>query len=293
MAKDKFTKQWIIENSIKICEQYEKGILTLRGLHYQLVGLGMTNDIQHYKRVVVAMIDARWNSEIDFDQFSDLDREMVGKTEYKETILEDEIDNAQLQIKAWMQSYHKNRWENQPYYPEIFIEKKALQGVFKKICNDWSIGLGACKGYPSLTFLNDAYKRFEYSDVLYSRKPIILYFGDYDPSGEDIPRSIKENLYKFGTDVEIRRIALMEDQVIEWNLPPAPVKLTDSRTASWEGLGQVELDAVRPEKLMQLCENAILDIFDNKIYQELLIKEKEERVVYRDELKKFVNNLKD
>ena len=291
--KDQFTKQWIIDNSISICEQYEKGVLTLRGLHYQLVSLGMTNDIQHYKRVVTAMIDARWNNQIDFDQFSDLDREMVDKTEYRETVLEDEITNAQYQIKAWMQSYHKNKWENQPYYPEVFIEKKALQGVFKNICNDWNIGLGACKGYPSLTFLNEANKRFSEADILYSRKPIVLYFGDYDPSGEDIPRSIKENLYKFGIDVEVRRIALMEEQVLAWNLPPAPAKLTDTRTANWDGLGQVELDAVKPEKLMQLCENAILQIFDEDIYQDLLAKEREERITYKRELKKFVNNLKD
>jgi hypothetical protein len=290
--KDIFTKEWIIDNSIDICNRYEKGILTLRALHYQLVGLGMTNDIQHYKRVVVAMIDARWDDKIDFDQFSDLDRTMVGETNWKETILDDEIDNAQHQIKLWMQNYHKNKWENQPYYPEIFIEKKALQGVFKNICNDWSIALGACKGYPSLTFLNDAYGRFEHA-YLNDKIPIILYFGDYDPSGEDIPRSIYDNLNRFGIDVEVRRIALMQEQVEEWNLPPAPTKLTDSRTAKWEGLGQVELDAVRPEELMKLCEDAILEIFDQSKYEDLLAQERDERITYRSELKKFVNNLKD
>ena len=51
--KDKFTKQWIIDNAIDICSQYDKGVLTLRALHYQLVGSGMINDIQHYKRVAI------------------------------------------------------------------------------------------------------------------------------------------------------------------------------------------------------------------------------------------------
>ena len=289
--KDIFTKSWIIDNSIKICKKYNKGILTLRGLHYQLVGIGMTNDIQHYKRVVVAMIDARWNRVIDFDQFSDLDRAMVGETMFKETILDDEIDEAKKQIKAWMHSYNKNRWENQPYYPEIFIEKKALQGVFSDICKDWNIGLGACKGYPSLTFLNEAANRFHLSGIHYGKKAIILYFGDYDPSGEDIPRSIEENMVKFGVDVEVRRIALMQDQVLEWNLPPAPTKLTDSRTANWDGIGQVELDAVKPEKLIQLCEDAIIDIFDKELHLELLDKEKDERFIYRKELKEYVRNI--
>lgn len=251
----------------------------------------MTNDIQHYKRVVVAMIDARWDDQIDFDTFSDLDRAIVGETEYKKTILENEISTAKQQINLWMTNYHKNHWENQPYYPEIFIEKKALQGVFSETCKRYDIALGACKGYPSLTFLNEASIRFMEAHEN-GKKPIIIYFGDYDPSGEDIPRSIHENIDRFGVNVEIRRIALMEYQVVEWELPPAPTKITDTRSAKWNGLGQVELDAVKPEKLIQLCESAIKDIFDEDIYDQLLEIEQEELIVFQSELKKYVNELK-
>jgi hypothetical protein len=288
--KDQFTKQWIINNSIEIVSRYDPGVLTLRALHYQLVGLGMTNDIQHYKRVVTAMIDARWDGIITFDTFSDLDRGMVGDTRYEDTVLEDMVEKGKQQVNSWMNYYQKNKWENQLCYPEIFIEKKALQGVFKNLCEEWNIALGACKGYPSLTFLYESYLRF---DNAYSigHKPIIIYFGDYDPSGEDIPRSIADNLYKFGISVEVRRIALMEQQVVEWNLPPAPAKLTDTRCANWGGLGQVELDAVPPEKLMELLDVAIRDIFDPQLYNELLIHEEQEKVEYKKELKKFVEEL--
>jgi hypothetical protein len=184
--KDIFTKQWIITNSIEIVSEYDKGVLTLRSLHYQLVGRGMTNDIQHYKRVVTAMESARWDNLISFDTFSDLDRVMVGETEYEVTILEDKVEQAKNQVQAWMRAYNKNKWENQPYYPEIFIEKKALQGVFQNVCNKWGIALGACKGYPSLTFLNEAHLRF-LEAAMQGKQPVIIYFGDYDPSGEDIP----------------------------------------------------------------------------------------------------------
>jgi hypothetical protein len=291
MSKDIYTKSWIINESTDIVSQYNAGVLTLRALHYQLVGRGMTNDIQHYKRVVAAMISARWDGVISFETFSDLDRAMVGETAYKETIIEDEIAIGKHQIKAWMESFHKNRWENQPVYPEIFIEKKALQGVFQDLCNEWDIALGACKGYPSLTFLHEAFQRFDSADCR-GQKPIIIYFGDYDPSGEDIPRSIQENMARFGVDVEVRRIALMEHQVVEWKLPPAPAKDSDTRTANWGGLGQVELDAVRPEKLMKLLGNAIGDVFDRHLYDELLEREGEERIIYQKELKEFVVSIK-
>ena len=237
--KDIYTKQWITNNAIIICREYEPGVLILRSLHYQLVGIGMTNTIRHYKRVVDAMIDARWNGLIDFEQFSDLDRVMVGQTKWKETTLVDKVREGKQQVGLWMRVYSKNRWENQPYYPEIFIEKKALQGVFQSKCNQWNVALGACKGYPSLTFLYEAAQRFKEADEA-GKQCVIIYFGDYDPSGEDIPRSIEENMVKFGINVQVKRIALMEHQVKAWNLPPAPAKETDTRTANWDGLGQVE-----------------------------------------------------
>lgn len=286
MAKNEFTKSWIIENAIEICSNYEHGELTLRALHYQLVSIGMINDTNHYKRVVSAMKDARWDGLIAFEQFSDLDREMIGETAYKKTIVEDEIRVGKRQIRAWMDNFYKNRWENQPNYVEVLIEKKALQGVFAPTCENHSVGLGACKGYPSLTFLHEMAARFK---NVKDKDIIILYFGDYDPSGEDIPRSIVENLERFGVYVHLERIALMEEQVLDWNLPPAPAKPTDSRTAKWDGLGQVELDAVRPERIKELCEHAILEYFDSSLYDELIEQEEQEAEEYRTELKRFVN----
>lgn len=289
--KDIYTKKWITDNAIEIVSRYEKGILTLRGLHYQLVAIGMTNTLRHYKRVVDAMIDARWQSLVDFDAFSDHDRSMLGETKYQLTDLDNSIAKAKEQIQAWMKFYSKNRWENQPYYQEIFIEKKALQGVFQSVCYKNNVALGACKGYPSLTFLNDTTDRFLEAEQN-GKTPIILYFGDYDPSGEDIPRAIQENIQRLGCgSVELKRIALMEHQVIEWKLPPAPAKDTDSRTANWTGLGQVELDAVKPEKLQKLCQDAIDEIFDYDLYNQLDKLAETERKEYRKQLKKYVTEL--
>lgn len=287
-TKDEFTRDWIIENSVEILSRYEPGVLTIRALHYQLVSIGMTNTLQHYKRVVSAMEVARWDGRVDFEAFSDRDRAMCGQTKAEPTDLEEKQDEAKAQVRAWMRSYHKNRWENQPIYPEILIEKKALEGVFAKPCRNWDIAVGACKGYPSLTFLFELSERLREAQAN-GKQCVILYFGDYDPSGEDIPRSIGENLQKFGIfGVEIRRIALMEQQVIEWNLPPAPAKETDSRTANWDGLGQVELDAVKPEKLISLLDDAINEIFDRELYDELLKIESDEREQFQTELKRYV-----
>lgn len=290
-AKDEFTKAWITENALEIVDNYEAGVLTLRALFYQLVSMGMTNSQRHYKRVVNAMGDARREGIIPYDQFSDRDREMVGETKYETTCVDDEVDSSMSSIEYWLDNYWKNRWENQPYYVEVLIEKKALQGVFEKPCSAHGVALGACKGYPSLTFLYEISERMKAAEDA-GKRPVILYFGDYDPSGEDIPRSIRENLQNdFGVDVEIQRVALMEHQVIEWRLPPAPAKETDSRTANWDGLGQVELDAVKPEMLAALLDGAMNLYFDKDLLAELREQQAEERTEYRRKIKQCIEEL--
>jgi hypothetical protein len=287
---DIYSRDWIIRNSVSIIRRYSKGELTLRALHYQLVGRGMFNTMQHYKRVVGAMEVARWSGDVAFDTFTDLERTMANNTRADETVLEDKIEQAKEQVGLWMTSYRKNRWENQPIYAEIFIEKKALQMMFERTAQRNEIALGAVKGYPSLTFLYEAANRFKEMNER-GKQCVILYFGDYDPSGEDIPRSIEENINRMGGNVEVRRFALFEHQVIEWKLPPAPTKDTDSRTANWDGLGQVELDAVDREVLQELTQSAIDSVFDRELHDELLDEEETEQWEFERQLKEYVNNL--
>lgn len=111
-TKDEFTRDWIIENSIDVLSQYENGILTIRALHYQLVSRGMTNTLQHYKRVVAAMEVARWDGRVDFEAFSDRDRAMCGTTKATETVLEDKQDGSQttgriMDAFVWQKSLGK------------------------------------------------------------------------------------------------------------------------------------------------------------------------------------------
>jgi len=287
--RDEFTKSWITEHAQEILAQYSGGI-TLRQLHYRLVAIGMTNDINHYKRVINAMTDARWEGVVDMESFIDRERSMFGRTDADEKDVDDEIERGREQVKAWMESYHLERWSNQDNYVEVWIEKKALQGVFEGPCSRRSVGLAPCKGYPSITFIHEAKKRFE--DAIDDGKEIhILYYGDYDPSGEDIPRSLEANLNRMGIDLQVHHIALNPQQIREMGLPGVPPKQSDSRTRNWDGAGAVELDAVEPKTLEQMCLDSIDEYFDEDKYQELREREQEERAKYQKELKDFVNGL--
>lgn len=290
--RDNFTRSWIIENALEEIPNYEKGILTIRGLHYRLVARGMTNSDNHYKRVVKAMGVARWDGTIAFDTFSDNDRETIGKTKYETTSVAKEVDSTTFAIRHWINNYNKNFWENQDNYVEVFIEKKALQGLFSSVCDRFNVALNPCKGYPSITFLYEAARRFQRANRA-GKNCIILYFGDYDPSGEDIPRSLGVNISKLiGSHVvEVRRVALMENQVLKWGLPPAPAKVTDSRTSKWDGLGQVELDAVEPRTLQKLCADAIETTIDDEKRKELKETEAEEKKEYKEAIRIEFNKI--
>ncbi len=284
-----FDRNWIIEQGISIVKSYDVSI-TIRALHYRLVSIGMPNTMNQYKKVIAAMTKARWDGEVRFDAFVDHERSQIGETKANETILADQVKEGKSAVKNWVNLYFKNRWENQPIYPEVWIEKKALISHFERACARNMVSLCPCKGYPSLTFLNQAFNRFVSQESM-GKELVILYFGDYDPSGEDIPRSLKDNLLRLGVHVDVRRILLLEDQVIEMRLPPAPTKESDTRSRTWNGIGQVELDAIELSELENIAENAIQAIFDHNLHRDLLEDEKEEKVEYKKQLKSFVKTL--
>jgi len=285
---DGYGKKWILENALSIIEQYES--LTIRQLYYRLVSIGMPNSLNHYKRVVNAMTSARWDAVVEFDVFIDRERELSGTTEYYETSVENAIRQAERQITLWATSYSKNRWENQDYYVEVWIEKKALQGVFEPVCKENAVALAPCKGYPSLTFLNEAKWRF--NEAIDNKKEcVILYYGDYDPSGQDIPRSIEENLQKMGVCITIEHKMLHPDQIELLNLPGVPPKASDSRTANWDGSSAVELDAVDPHTLANMCDRHINRYFDEDKYEELLEQEEIEKEEFIERMKEIVATL--
>lgn len=80
--------------------------------------------------------------------------------------------------------------------------------------------------------------------------------------------------------IEVRRIALNMDQVEEYNPPPNPAKLTDSRIASYLdrfGDESWELDALDPATLDALITAEIEAVRDEARWEELADQEEEHR----------------
>lgn len=288
---DGFYKNWIIETSIPIIASYGEE-LTLRGLHYKLIEHGMPNTKRHYKRIVAAISEARKDGRIPYSAFKDFERNVIGRTPADETDVYDKIETAEWIIQDQMTRYSKNRWENQPVYPEVFIEKNTQIGVFRRPCAARYVALSSCKGYPSLTYIYEASLRFIQRQEE-GKRCVLLYFGDHDPSGDDIPRHLEKMLGEMGATVEVQRIALTKEQVIKWKLPPAPTKPGDTRGLNWDGVGQVEMDALDPKKMQQLLNDAIDTLFDPDLGEELDNQESTEREIYIERVREYIESIVD
>ena len=104
---------------------------------------------------------------------------------------------------------------------------------------------------------------------------VLLYGGDFDPSGVDIDRDFVE---RAGCFDEVVRVALNARQVEEFDLPPLLGKASDARAsafvAKYGRLVQVELDALPPETLRKLYQDAIDRWWDASAYESPLEQEK-------------------
>lgn len=109
--------------------------------------------------------------------------------------------------------------------------------------------------------------------------PVIFHLGDHDPSGIDMTRDITERLEMFaGQPVDVRRIALTMNQINQYNPPPNPAKITDSRVTAYIdrfGNQSWELDALEPGVIVDLVRSHVEttvdfpDDWDDAVQQDL------------------------
>jgi len=98
-------------------------------------------------------------------------------------------------LNSWEQ-YYRDVWSDQPYYVEVWLEKMSLASVFYPICSKYNVFLVTGKGDASIEMKYQVTGRF----IEASKKgkiPVMLYFGDYNPSGCHAPVAIAESIANF------------------------------------------------------------------------------------------------
>lgn len=270
-----------------IAEYLEAGYrLTLRQLYYQFVARDLIPNTQKdYNRLGRIVSDARLAGMVDWNAIEDRTRNLRTMAHWESPA--EILDTSARQFRV-------ARWDRQPVWVEVWIEKEALAGVFDRVCAELDVPLFSCRGYNSQSEMWAAGRRLARRVLEHGHdRVVVLHFGDHDPSGIDMTRDIEDRLGMFMTgnegsharELEVRRVALNMDQVEEHDPPPNPAKVTDSR---WEGYvldyghDSWELDALEPAILEGLVRDHIEELMDPELWEEAEEEEEDGRRTLRE-----------
>ena len=252
-----------IETANEIIDDYIRQgfILTLRQLFYQFVGRALiANSEREYKKLGNIIKDARRTGLTDWEAIEDRTRNVVWWPSWS---------GPRELLESAAGQFCRDKWATQSYRPEIWIEKEALVGVIEGVCEELQVPYFAARGYNSDSEQWRAAQRAKAHDAG-GQTPRVLYLGDHDPSGLDMPRDLEQRFKLFGADVEVERLALNLGQISQYNLPPNPTKTTDRRAASYIaefGHESWELDALEPHVISELVREAVLAFRDEAAWQ--------------------------
>lgn len=228
--------------------------ITGRGIGYKLFTAGLipsmsTNDMQKVYRLLRI---AREQGDIPWEWIVDETRELERVSTW---------DNPAQYAYNVARSYRRDFWNQQPYRVEVWSEKGTVRGVLKPVLDHYAVGFRVVHGFASATTVNDIAKDDD------GRPLIVLYAGDFDPSGmymseADLPRRLAEY---GGRHVRFRRIALTPVQTQGLPYFPASDKRTDKRH-DWfvqnHGAQCWELDAMDPRDLRDCVEQEIKGLIE-------------------------------
>jgi hypothetical protein len=251
--------------------------ITGRGIGYKLFTAGLipSMDRKEMQRVYRLLKEAREQNIIPWEWIVDETRSLEKVSTW---------DNPEQYARTVARAYRRDFWNQQPVRCEVWSEKGTVRGVLAPVLDEYAVGFRVMHGFSSATTAHDAAEDYD------GRNLVVLYVGDFDPSGlfmseEDLPA----RLAKYdGGHINIRRIALTREQVRA--LPPFPAtdKQKDPRykwfTSSYGNLCW-ELDAMDPNDLRDCVEAEIEELIEPIAWERCSAVNKAEQESLRDILK--------
>ncbi len=250
--------------------------LTLRQIYYQLVSREyIENKVSEYGMLSNLLKWARIEGYISWGDVEDRVRhfhDLRGWSNAKA------FEKAHYQ--AFLTGYNRNLLQSQDKYIEIWVEKDAVSSIFTRVSQKYTVPVVVCRGFNSVSFLNEYRERLNYYP---GKHAVLLYFGDFDPSGVEMLNSAKITLEEEMKveNIEFKRVALQKEDIFRYKLPhdPRAIKKTDSRTkkhVAKYGELAVELDALAPQIMEEKVKTALESELDMTAFYHEIDKEKTE-----------------
>jgi hypothetical protein len=285
------TQQIVTQVRAVLREYSQYGPMTVRQIFYRLVGnYGHDKTERAYKRLVEYLVKARRARMISFGAI----RDDSGTTERGNAGYDSVVEFLES-LADYSTRYTLDKTTYQPYHVELWCEAEGMVPMLAQIVSAYDVPVTGTGGFSSVTVTH----RFAADVIRRSTPTVLLHVGDYDPSDESIFTSMCQDIGQFvaahfggyahertgvtddheGRRIFIpQRVALTAEQVETYDLPTAPPKATDSRSANWAG-ETTQAEALPPDLLAQVVASAVEDWVDMDARVELQRRERQERTL--------------
>ena len=268
-----------IAQAVEITDEYTEAgyTMTIRQLYYQFVARDLiSNNQREYNKLKSLMGDARLAGMLSWAAIVDRTRNLKSNNHW------DSPADLLSEAAGW---YGEDLWAGQSNRVEVWIEKDALVGVIDKVCRNNDCPFFSCRGYTSISEMWSAGMRMCRRQQDDFRGTHIIHLGDHDPSGIDMTRDISERLAMFcnrhGCDgPTVHRVALNMDQVVMYDPPPNPTKMSDARAQGYiaeHGYESWELDALDPKTLDTIIRDKINSLRDADLWNAAVQREQDSK----------------
>ena len=166
--------------------------------------------------------------------------------------------NAAEALRAWQGHYRGDLWASADVYVEVWCESRSIAGVIERTCEELAVSLYPAGGFTSLTLAHSAAEYINHATDDGIIPAHVIYLGDYDPAGVLIDKKIDEELRRHldpAVWLEFKRIAVLQEQIIEMELPTKPRKEGERRVQYIQET--VECEAIPAGVLRALLRDAI------------------------------------
>jgi len=190
----------------------------------------------------------------------------------------DTWDDVEDYVAFMAHTYRRDLWRGQGVRIEVWLEKDALADIVSDVTARWDVPLMVSRGQSSATFLHGAAKEAKRAHDEAGVTTYVYALYDFDAGGQRAARTVEHKLpeYAPGVPIVFEQLAVTQQQIAHWSLPTRPAKKSDPEAAKFGNVA-VELDAIDPDRLKELVEDAIERHVDERAWRVEEVAEAEER----------------
>lgn len=223
---------------------------------------GITIEKKHVRNIMGTINALKMRGLVQNNWTIDTTRSIVNYSSFEDK--EDGLD-------ALAKQFHLDRWESQPRKLLLMCEAAGYLGVIKNISDEFRVPYLAAKGDMSVQL------KMELADMM-AEPTTILYYGDYDPKGIEIPKIIEADIRAMnpGADFEMVRMFIDASDIAKYGLIP-------------DRKGNVQMEQLPAHIAIQESKDYIYEFMDMDAWKDTKVAEEKIREELEERTKRCVS----